>query len=176
MDVAIDSLGNFTVVWQSWWHDGDNYGVAAKRFDTAGLPLGPEFQANTEIIDGQSSPSVNMSPTGEFIIAWESYFQDGSGIGIFAQRYSAALPVGLNETVIETAPMLYPNPVKDVLYIKNLNHAINDITFFNIGGQEVYRINNSPKKAIALNHLPTGIYTVQIKNKQSNSTYKIVKE
>ena len=31
-----------------------------------------------------------MDSTGNFVVVWDSYLQDGSGTGIYAQRYDAA--------------------------------------------------------------------------------------
>ena len=53
------------------------------------------FRVNTYTADDQAAPSVATDAAGNFIIAWESYGQDGSSDGIYAQRYSAAgTPVG----------------------------------------------------------------------------------
>src|SRR6186997_2280378 len=45
--VAADAAGNFIVVWQGANQDGSSYGVFGQRFATSGIPLGPEFRANT---------------------------------------------------------------------------------------------------------------------------------
>ncbi len=44
--------------------------------------------ANTEREYTQQHPSVAMSNEGDFVITWESEFQDGDGWGIFAQRFA----------------------------------------------------------------------------------------
>ena len=31
-----------------------------------------------------------MRPTGEFVVVWGSYFQDGSASGVYGQRYDSA--------------------------------------------------------------------------------------
>src|SRR5205807_10349236 len=39
----------------------------------------------------QREPAVGVGAAGDFVIAWESHFeQEGSGYGVYAQRYSAA--------------------------------------------------------------------------------------
>jgi hypothetical protein len=103
-DVAMDAAGGFVVAWESGGYDahpdGDITGVFARRFDAAGLPLGDEFQVNTYTVDEQGSPAIAMQPDGGFVVVWESrgYYrepQDGSGSGVFAQRFDAAgQPVG----------------------------------------------------------------------------------
>lgn len=88
--VAITPGGGFVVCWMSDGVDGDSTGVFARRYDAAGIALGDEFQVNTYTDHYQAYPSIASDATGEFIIAWESYAQDGSGAGVYAQRYDAA--------------------------------------------------------------------------------------
>ncbi|MEO1076243.1 MAG: flagellar hook associated protein, partial [Bacteroidota bacterium] len=52
-------------------------------------PIGPEFQVNTATAGNQRNPAVAVAPDGDFVIAWSSRGQDGSGTGIYAQRYTA---------------------------------------------------------------------------------------
>jgi hypothetical protein len=93
--VAFDRRGNFVVVWLSDAQDGSDYGIFAQRYDAAGAPVGVEFQVNTYTTDRQSIPRVAMDPVGNFVVVWASNTQDGSGDGIFGQRYDAAGgPVG----------------------------------------------------------------------------------
>ena len=47
---------------------------------------------NTYTTSGQSLPSVAPDSLGNFVIVWGSWYQDGSGYGIFAQRYSRIAP------------------------------------------------------------------------------------
>ncbi|HEV8267822.1 MAG TPA: hypothetical protein VGR00_06305, partial [Thermoanaerobaculia bacterium] len=93
--LASDSIGNFVVVWESLGQDGSNLGVFGQRYDSAGAPLGPEFQVNTFTTSSQSYPSVASDSDGSFVVAWQSLGQDGSNLGIFGQRYdSAGAPLG----------------------------------------------------------------------------------
>ena len=87
---AIDGAGNFIVTWASYNQDGDHYGVFGQRFDATGGKIGSEFQINTYTSSIQIWQSVSMSNSGEFVVVWSSQSQDGSGYGIFGQRYNAA--------------------------------------------------------------------------------------
>ncbi len=89
-DVAIDANDNFVVVWQSQGQDGDGAGVFGRRFDAAGTPLGPEFQVNSYTTTAQSYPRVAMRSSGEFVVVWQSFGQDGSFGGIFGQLFDAS--------------------------------------------------------------------------------------
>ena len=88
--VAADADGDFVVTWESLTQDGYSFGVFARRFSSAGAPLATEFQVNTFTNAGQRFPSVAADADGDFVVAWHSAGQDGSGLGVFAQRYSAA--------------------------------------------------------------------------------------
>jgi len=100
-DIAMDTNGNFVVVWQSNSQDGDYTGVYAKRYNSNGQELNPgsnaitstaqgkEFRVNTQNTNDQEKPKIAMAPNGDFVIVWESYNQDGGGDGIYAKRYYA---------------------------------------------------------------------------------------
>jgi len=54
-----------------------------------GNPVGPEFRVNTYTTDAQTLPVVASFASGGFVAAWQSEGQDGSQLGVFAQRYDA---------------------------------------------------------------------------------------
>ena len=88
--------GDFVIVWTSGGtgggpaQDGSVGGVFGQRFDTSGSAQGSEFQVNTYTTGEQVNPSVAVDGRGNFVVVWMSYGQDGSGPGIFAQRYDAS--------------------------------------------------------------------------------------
>jgi hypothetical protein len=53
-------------------------------------PAGGEFRVNTYTTNLQRFPQVGMDGGGNFVVVWESVDQDGSGPGVFGQRYDAA--------------------------------------------------------------------------------------
>ena len=85
--VAMDSDGDFVVSWQSLGQDGSSYGIYAQRYDNAGVAQGAEFRVNTYTTSQQFYPSVAMDNDGDFVVSWQSFEQDGSNDGIYAQRY-----------------------------------------------------------------------------------------
>jgi len=62
-------------------------GIFARHFDAQGVPRGGELQVNTRTVDYQVAPDVAMDGGGDFVVVWDSDAQDGSGTGVFAQRY-----------------------------------------------------------------------------------------
>jgi len=88
--LAADAEGNFVVAWQSDGQDGEGWGVYARRFKADGTPLESEFRVNNYTPDDQASPAVAMEANGDFIVTWNSQGQDGSNLGVYAQRYDAS--------------------------------------------------------------------------------------
>jgi hypothetical protein len=61
--VAMDTAGNFVVVWGSL---GD---IRGRRFDASGVPQGTEFPVSTAP-DSNSDPRVAADPAGNFVVVW----------------------------------------------------------------------------------------------------------
>jgi titin len=89
-DVAMDSQGNFVVVWQSGHRDDPLWGIHGQRFNAAGVAQGPEFRVNTYTENAQTMPAVAMDGQGDFVVVWQSYQQDGNEDGIYGQRFNAS--------------------------------------------------------------------------------------
>ena len=85
--VSSDADGNFAVVWDSAFPDGSSYGIFGQRFNALGVPQGGEFGINSHTTGSQISPAVDSDANGNFVVAWNSAGQDGSGYGVFGQRY-----------------------------------------------------------------------------------------
>jgi hypothetical protein len=89
--VAMDSDGDFVIVWRS--PDGANDGIFARRYDETGAALAVQFAVNTVTANNQLAPAVDMYLDGDFVVTWQSYNHAaaGSGFDIVARRYKAAL-------------------------------------------------------------------------------------
>jgi len=87
--VAVAPTGAFVVTWVSDFQDGSGYGVFARRFDAAANALGSEFRVNTNTSSEQDGPDVAVDAAGNFVVVWDSRFQDGSDYGLFGQRFDA---------------------------------------------------------------------------------------
>jgi hypothetical protein len=84
--VAVDSQGNFVVVWAG---DDGGYGyhVRGRRFSSAGALLGAEFRVNSATT-GQRNPAVASDAAGNLVIVWQELV---SGLSLlFGQRYTAS--------------------------------------------------------------------------------------
>ena len=67
---------------------------------------------------------------------------------------------------------IYPNPAKDILYVKNVNPLSSvDVCLYNSWGQAVVRSN---AKSIDVSHLPGGIYIAKISTGKKTRSQKIL--
>lgn len=53
------------------------------------MELGREFQVNTHVSGKQSLPDTAQLEAGGFVVVWQSEGQDGSGWGIYGQRFDS---------------------------------------------------------------------------------------
>lgn len=92
--VAMAADGSFVVVWEAWGQDGDGPGIFARSF-TPECEGGEVFGVNTYVTQDQSGPDIHMAPSGRFVVAWQSWGQDGDEFGIFARVFEdPASPTG----------------------------------------------------------------------------------
>ena len=95
--VAMDAAGDFVVTWQSPEDGGPTpekwrpYGVYAQAFNASGRAQGSEFQVNTYTPGSQGQSAVARDSAGDFVVAWQSQYQDGSQQGVYAKRYEPAV-------------------------------------------------------------------------------------
>jgi hypothetical protein len=80
--------GGFVVAWQG--PDPSGLGVYMRRYNASGVAQGGNVRVNTVTLNDQSLPAIAALDNGGFVIAWQSNRQDGSGLGIYLQRYNSA--------------------------------------------------------------------------------------
>jgi Ca2+-binding RTX toxin-like protein len=88
--IATAADGSFVVTWMSIHQDGSSNGIYARRYNAAGAALGDEFRVNTTTANSQQFPVVDIAPDGSFLVSWTSLEQDGSGPGVYGQRFNAS--------------------------------------------------------------------------------------
>ena len=78
-DVAGNDLGSFMFVWQSDGQDGSGWGVYRRYYSTLGFFLNTDRLVNTHTAGDQYDPAVAYNGDRDFLIAWASDGEDGSG-------------------------------------------------------------------------------------------------
>jgi Ca2+-binding RTX toxin-like protein len=112
-DIAIGSLGNFVITWQSKDQDGDGEGIFARSYNAAATPISPEFRVNTTTQNDQTNPAVAIDDSNNFVVVWSSDQQTGgfSGQDVYAQRFnSAGSPLGTEFRVNRSIQQDQTNP------------------------------------------------------------------
>ncbi len=103
--------GGWIVIWGGKG-TGDNFDIQGQHYDSNGAPVGVEFQVNTTSSFAQKYPSVTAINDGGWLVTWVGERQDGSGAGVFGQRYdSNGVPSGgefqINTTTV--SEQTYPS-------------------------------------------------------------------
>jgi hypothetical protein len=100
---AITPGGGFVVAWQSLDLYGSGWNIFARRFDSAGSPIGVDFAVNTDTLFYEVRPAAATDASGGFVVVWSSdSAQDGSGNGVFGQSFSSAGTALVSEFQVNT--------------------------------------------------------------------------
>ena len=94
--VAAEADGDFVVAWRSDLQDGSVDGVFARRFSSAGAPLGGEFQVNAYTTGRPGSARGRGRRRRPTSSSPGTARQDGSAYGVFAQRFVATAPLDID--------------------------------------------------------------------------------
>ena len=86
---AASNGNNYLVTWQSYGQDGSYEGIYGQFFDLNGNKIGSEFRINYTTYRNQRNPSI-ATDNNNYLITWQSYRQDGSYEGVYAQLYDSA--------------------------------------------------------------------------------------
>ena len=93
--VAVDSSGDFVVVWESFGSSGTDsseFSIQGQRYASDGSSQGSEFQINTHTTSTQFSAVAEKKSNGDFVVAWTSETSSGtdsSGLSIQGQRFAS---------------------------------------------------------------------------------------
>lgn len=106
-DIAALQDGGYVIVWESEGQESslspDEKGIYGQRFNANGDPEGYEFWVNAAYSrDNQSAPKVEALQDGGYIVIWQSRGQDGSGAGIYGQRFDSKGVAVENEFQVNT--------------------------------------------------------------------------
>jgi hypothetical protein len=87
--ISVLQDGGWVVTWNSTGQDGSGLGIFGQRFSANGNAVGSEFQVNTYTTSDQWWPASAALSDGGWVVTWFSEAQDGSGRGVYAQRYDS---------------------------------------------------------------------------------------
>jgi hypothetical protein len=91
-DPSVTALsdGGWVVTWTSNGQDGSDFGVYQQRFDSNGNATSSvDRLVNVTTANSQYGQSVTALANGEWVVTWASNGQDGSGPGVYQQRFKS---------------------------------------------------------------------------------------
>ena len=99
---VVSSIGsNYVVAWRSENQDMSGTGVFSQKVSSDGTLIDTEVKVNSYTQNDQRYPEINSNGE-DYLIAWDSEFQDGSDYGLFAQKYdsdgsvSSEIPINMH--------------------------------------------------------------------------------
>ncbi|RYD94731.1 MAG: hypothetical protein EOP61_21110, partial [Sphingomonadales bacterium] len=109
--VAALAGGGHVVTWTAIGADVDGlaHEVYVQRYDAAGEKLGAAILVENNFSYGQSLPTVAALGDGGFLLVWQGYHADGSGLGLFGQRYDADGAKTGDEIIVNANGFLEPH-------------------------------------------------------------------
>lgn len=145
-------------------------------------------QSNDSLLATGASSYIWLNPSLQQVGTSQNFFVPSTSgiyyaIGIDANGclsdttavFYFAVPI---EKTTKESYRIYPNPTQDVLNIEFSNAQILDIELFNAQGQKVFAQHLGTGQTIyrlSLEHLPQGVYYLQLFNNQYKYSEKIVK-
>ncbi|MBZ0171238.1 MAG: hypothetical protein K8E66_02555, partial [Phycisphaerales bacterium] len=87
MDIAALPGGRFFLIWSDDGADGDRDGILGRIFEADGTPATPLLNVNTYVHNAQFFPKIAADRNGNSVAVWDSAGQDGSGEGVYGQRF-----------------------------------------------------------------------------------------
>jgi hypothetical protein len=146
---------------------GDNAFQACTNLNSVNVNIITPLLINTTIFSGVTISSVALNVPNGSVTNYEA-----------ANIWKDFNPINgtLNtlENTLSTGIKLYPNPVKNTLFIKEkTGNGLQGISIFNLQGKNFL---TSTKDQIDVSTLQTGIYVAQIKNKEMEMFVKFIKD
>ncbi|WP_034259176.1 T9SS type A sorting domain-containing protein [Altibacter lentus] len=88
--------------------------------------------------------------------------------------------LGVNDTSLDNAIVMYPNPARDILTISNTsNIVLEKATIYDINGKRINTIDlrgMQGEKVIDVSALASGVYVVEIASEQASVVKRLIKE
>lgn len=98
VDLVVGSKNDFFAVWTSGEFflsgpDGSHSSIQGRRYDSSGVPLGGEFQINTQVLEDQGDPAIARGGNGDFCVVWFDRIEPGDNAflpgGVRGQLFNA---------------------------------------------------------------------------------------
>ncbi|MFA7616534.1 MAG: T9SS type A sorting domain-containing protein [Weeksellaceae bacterium] len=163
--------------WENTLYTGYHHFYGLKYKGDKILAAGTDEDVYLSVDNGENFEMI-FNGSGDDQLYDISFFADNSGLicgsGGMMIKFSGIV-LSTNEN-IQSQSVIYPNPAKDVLNVKNKS-AIDQIVISDITGKTVYSQKNlNSEVQIDLNGLSKGVYMIKINSGGSINTHKFSKK
>ena len=87
VSVAMNDTGEFMIVWES--DDGNNTGIFAQRYNSAGGAVGSIIPINQGTAGAQTNPKVAIDPNGrDFVVSWHNNAPGLENDGLYMRKFN----------------------------------------------------------------------------------------
>ena len=140
-------------------------------YDTEGRETGFKYYIEGEL----TYQYRDYQYEGRTVTCWNDSYSNGSVHSSFKLQWTYKGPTGTSSAIdlAYNSILIYPNPIKEVLLIKNADLKIENVEIYNMNGQKVLSTTNT---SINVSQLLPGNYYVKIKTDKTELTKKIIKE
>jgi len=115
---------------------------------------------NCVMVDDDNAAANNQSPYSNWFIQADFIYSEDCTLGITSQ----------NNIYFS----IYPNPVKDILYIENKTTNIENVTVYDVSGK-VLTQKHSNTSQVNLENISSGLLFVILETNQGKFTKKVIK-
>jgi hypothetical protein len=149
--------GDFVIVWESTGQDMvGTTGIFGQRFDATGKKVGGEYPINVYTTSYQERPFIAVFPNGAYVVAWNSYGQDGDVSGIFGRIFTDGPTFTTIQTTSVSASMTTTSTSSRTT---TTPAATSSTTIVTVPKTDVSTIN--PERSSLLTMTPTNFQTSQ---------------
>ncbi len=180
------SQGSFSIGYTyEFVTNGTDVTITFELLDTdksdVGAYLWKEFPFSETTMNAGSgkkfSKTISGLTNGE-IISYACKFAFAGGLAVtkyLSYTVGDNCTLNVENSILEQAVKLYPNPVKNVLYIDSTIHTIIKIEIYSVVGKKVLEFNRNLGK-LNIKELSSGLYLIKISSKNGGFTTKFIKE
>lgn len=164
---------NFSYVNRAWSGDVDELRVFYKASATgAWTQIGSSYTTEATTWTQVSLPLPDKTAT--YYIAFEGKSNYARGLDLDNVSLFDASNLSTTEVTNSKQFKIYPNPIKDILFVQT-DEKLKSLEVFSLSGVLVKSFDGKDKK-LNLSDLPKGVYLLRIKGDGYYKSYKIVKE
>ncbi len=147
-----------------------NSHTVIKDFGAAGIPSATTYTL--------VETTYNCTTSGTYYIGFDVPFVNTFGIYYF-DDFSIVEQTSMSTTEISSENVkIYPNPTTGIVHIDMGSEEIENVNVFDQSGRLVFnkKMNNSKKASVDIGNLPSGIYIMEVKTKNSKQVTKVMKK